>query len=215
MSDGVGEGQEFWDKRAAAWERRADEISAFSDTYGSAAIEALAPQPGEQVLDVGCGPGVTTLDLARLVGPDGTAMGVDISEGMVGAARRRADTAAVSNATFLFADAATADLGGPFDAVYSRFGVMFFADPPAAFANIAGALRPGGRLAWAVWGPLADNPWMFVPSMAASAPLGAELSIPEPGAPGPFSLSDADHVRELLLAAGLEDVSVTPVDGRA
>lgn len=213
MSDGVGEGQEFWDRRAAAWERRADEISAFSDTYGGAAMEALAPQPGERVLDVGCGPGVTTADLARQVGPDGTATGVDISEGMVGAAQRRAEAAGVANASFLVADAATADLGGPFDAVFSRFGVMFFGDPAAAFSNIVGALRPGGRLAWAVWGPLQDNPWMFVPSLAAAAPLQAELTLPEPGAPGPFSLSDADQVQSLLTAAGLEDVAVTPVDG--
>lgn len=213
MSDGVGEGKEFWDRRAAAWERRADELSEFSDTYGRAAIDALAPEPGERVLDVGCGPGVTTVELARRVGPDGTATGVDISEGMIGAARRRAEAADITNASFLVADAATADLGGPVDGIYSRFGVMFFGDPAAAFTNIVGALRPGGRLAWAVWGPLPDNPWMFVPSLAAAAPLQAELTIPEPGAPGPFSLADADQARALLVGAGLVDVSVTPVDG--
>lgn len=213
MTDHGGDQRDFWERRAEAWERRADEIGAFSDIYGLAAIEALAPRPGERVLDVGCGPGSTTLELGRRVGPDGEVVGADISAAMVAAAERRADRVAAANVSFVVADVENDHLGGPFDAVYSRFGVMFFPDPAAAFTNIANALRPGGRIGWAVWGPLSDNPWMFLPTLAAASVLGAELSLPGPGEPGPFSLADRDHLVALLGQAGFADVVVEEVVG--
>lgn len=205
--------REFWERRADAWERRADEISSFSDAYGGAAIAALAPQAGERILDVGCGPGATTVELAQRVGADGELVGLDIAEGMIGAAKRRAERAGVTNARFVVADAGTDPLDGPFDGVFSRFGVMFFPDPPTAIANIAGALRPGGRLAWAVWGPLFDNPWMFLPTAAAAPHLGFELAIPEAGEPGPFSMADGDQVIDLLTGAGFIDAAAEEVAG--
>jgi SAM-dependent methyltransferase len=205
------EQRDFWDRRADAWERRIDALGAFSDDYGFAAMDALAVAPGERVLDVGCGPGTTTVDLAGRVGPTGEVVGADISPRMVEAATRRA--AGVANVRFVVADAQTGDFDVAFDALYSRFGVMFFPDPAAAFANLAGALRPGGRLAFAVWGPLGDNPWMFVPSLAAAPILEAEMTMPGPGAPGPFSLADADGTKRLLEGSGFVDVVVTPVPG--
>src|SRR5207253_10378748 len=107
------------------------------------------------------------LDLAARVAPGGDVVGVDISPAMVAAATRRAAAADVTNVRFVAADAQTETLGGDFDAVYSRFGVMFFSDPVAAFANIGRSLRSRGRLACAVWAQLADNPWMFVPTLTA------------------------------------------------
>jgi SAM-dependent methyltransferase len=205
------EQQDFWDRRADAWERRADALGAFSDEYGRAALDALAVVPGERVLDVGCGPGTTTVDLATSVGPTGEVVGADISPKMVEAASRRAK--GVANARFVAADAQTADFDGAYDALYSRFGVMFFPDPAAAFANLLGALRPGGRLAFVVWGPLGDNPWMFVPTLAAVQILGADMTLPGPGEPGPFSLSDHDKTVALLEGAGFVEVAVTPVAG--
>jgi SAM-dependent methyltransferase len=205
--------RDFWDQRAEAWERRADSLGAFSDAYGIPAMDALRLQPGERVLDIGCGPGTTAIEMAARVAPAGEVVGLDISPAMVAAATRRAAAVGATNARFVAADATTADLGDPFDAAYSRFGVMFFPDPPAAFANIGRALRAGGRFACAVWGQLGDNPWMFVPTLAAGPGLGAELSIPGPGEPGPFSLADADHVRALLGDAGFVDVTVDPVVG--
>lgn len=213
MTEGPLGERDFWERRADAWERRADAISAFADAYGAAAIAALAPQPGERILDVGCGPGTTTIELAERVGPDGEVVGLDIAEGMIVAARRRTERAGAANARYVVADAGTDPLGGPFDGVFSRFGVMFFPDPPAAIANIASALRPGGRLAWAVWGPLFDNPWMFLPTAAAAPHLGFELTVPAPGEPGPFSLADGDQVTELLSEAGFVDVAVEEVAG--
>jgi SAM-dependent methyltransferase len=213
MSEQGEHQRDFWERRAAAWERRADEIGAFSDTYGVAAMDALAPQPGERVLDLGCGPGSTTIELGRRVGAEGAVVGVDISSAMIAAAERRSDRAAASNLSFVLADVQSDPLGGPFDAAFSRFGVMFFPDPRAAFNNIGAALRPGGRIGWAVWGPLQENPWMFLPTLAAAPVLGAELSLPGPGEPGPFSLSEPGHVTGLLEGAGFDDVRVDEVEG--
>ena len=205
--------REFWDQRAEAWVRRADSLDSLSDAYGIPAMDALGIEPGERILEIGCGPGATAIKLADRVGPSGEIVAVDISPAMIAAAIRRATASGVTNVRFEAADAQTGDLGGPFDAAYSRFGVMFFVDPPAAFANIGRALRAGGRFACAVWSPLADNPWMFVPTLAAGPVLGAELSIPGPGEPGPFSLADAEHVRTLLDGAGFVDVTIDPVAG--
>jgi SAM-dependent methyltransferase len=209
----TGDGRDFWDRRAAAWERRADSLDSFSDAYGAPAMDALRVQPGERVLDVGCGPGATAIELAARVSPGGDVVGVDVSPAMIAAATRRATTAGVSNVRFVVADAQTEGLGEDFDAVYSRFGVMFFADPVAAFANIGGALRAGGRLGCAVWGPLGDNPWMFVPTLAAGPGLKVELAIPGADEPGPFSLADRERVTTVLDAAGFVDVDVNPVEG--
>jgi SAM-dependent methyltransferase len=203
----------LWDRRAAAWERRADALSAFSDTYGMAAMEALAVGPGERVLDIGCGPGTTTVELAARVAPGGEVTAVDISPAMLEAAARRTATGGVTNVHFLAADAQTEPLGAGFDAAYSRFGVMFFADPVAAFANIGRALRIGGRLACAVWAPLTDNPWMFVPTLAAAGALQAELTVPGPDEPGPFSLADREHAGDVLRRAGFVEITIERVEG--
>ena len=207
------EGQEFWDRRADAWERRADAIDSFSDTYGMATMDALGLEPGEKVLDVGCGPGTSAVDLAARVAPGGDVVGVDISPAMVAAATRRAAAADVTNVRFVAADAQTETLGGDFDAVYSRFGVMFFSDPVAAFANIGHSLRSRGRLACAVWAQLADNPWMFVPTLTAAPVLKADLTIPGPDEPGPFSLAEPHRVTAILTQAGFADIRISAVTG--
>jgi SAM-dependent methyltransferase len=205
--------QEFWEERAEAWERRADALDAFSDTYGLPAIDALAPQPGERLLDIGCGPGTTAVELARRVGPDGEVVAVDVAAGMIAALGRRLERAGIANVRGVVADAGRDPLGDGFDGAFSRFGVMFFADPVAAFANIGRALRPGGRFACVVWGPLAENPWMFVPTLAAVQVLEAQLEIPGPGEPGPFSLAEPDRVTEVLRAGGFADIGVEPIAG--
>jgi SAM-dependent methyltransferase len=205
--------RDFWDRRAASWERRADAVNAFTDAYGAAAMDALAAVPGERILDIGCGPGTTTLALAGRVAPGGVVVGVDISSAMLEAASRRALAAGLTNVDFVTADAQTGSLGEGFDGAYSRFGVMFFADPVAAFANIGRSLRGGGRLACAVWAALNDNAWMFVPTLAAAGPLAAELTLPGPHEPGPFSLADAEHLRDVLTRAGFVDITIDRVEG--
>lgn len=202
----------YWDRRAEPWARRAAQLESVADPYGQPPMQALALSPGERVLDIGCGPGLTTLAMAELVGPKGAAFGVDISPAMIDAATTRAEAAGADNVTFLVADAETAALGTGFDAVYSRFGVMFFADFEAAFANIASALHPGGRIALSVWGPMHVNPWMTVPTMAAMPVLGATLPPPEADQPGPFALADPERMEHLLSRAGFNGVAVEPVE---
>ena len=213
VTESESDERDFWDRRAAAWERRAEAVNSFSDAYGVPAMDALRLEDGERVLEIGCGPGTTAIELADRVAPTGEVVGVDISSAMIAAATRRAAGSGVSNVRFEVADAETRPLGSSFDAVYSRFGVMFFTDPTAAFANIASALRPGGRLGCTVWAGLADNPWMFVPTLAAGPVLHAELTIPGPDEPGPFSLADPERVTNVLDAAGFVDIQIDPVEG--
>ncbi len=177
---------------------------------GRAAMAALLPRPGERILDIGCGAGQTSLDLARAVAPGGEVMGADISGTLLAVARDRA--AELDGVRFVEADAQTHPFEtGRFDAVFSRFGVMFFADPAAAFANIQRAVKPGGRLAFVCWRRPDENPIMTLP-MAAAAPFLPPPAPPEPGAPGPFAFADPDRIRAVLGAGGFADITVTPHD---
>ncbi|MGB3410674.1 MAG: class I SAM-dependent methyltransferase [Microthrixaceae bacterium] len=201
---------EYWNKRAQAWAKRMDDHANLPDLYGSAAITALDVRPGEKVLDIGCGQGITSVDLAERVGPTGHVVGVDISQAMIDGAVSR--LAGQSRAVeFRVGDAAIESFEDTFDAVFSRFGVMFFPNPDDAFGNISSVLRRGGRLAWVVWGPLSANPWATVPTIAAAQVLGFELERPEPGSPGPFSLGDTDQLTAMLTTAGFGDVAFSDI----
>ncbi len=178
--------------------------------YGEAAMVAAGARPGERVLDVGCGAGDTTLELARRVGPEGRVVGVDVSAPMLARARERAE--GVETIAFLEADAsAHAFSETKFDLLFSRFGVMFFDDPVAAFTNLRSALDRGGRLAFVCWRALAENAWARVPLEAAMAASGATDPWPT-GGPGPFALGERGKVESVLDAAGFVDVEVVPRD---
>jgi len=164
-------------------------------------LDAAALRPGGTVLDVGCGCGGTTLAAARLVAP-GQALGLDLSGPMLARARADAEAAGLGNAVFRQGDAQVEPLEpGRFDTVISRFGVMFFADPVAAFANISSATRAGGRLVFACWQPLAANQWMLVPGAALAEHLPPPAPAPA-GGPGMFAFADPDRLRPILAAAG-------------
>ena len=185
------------------------------EPFGAAVLSALDLRPGERVLDVGCGFGTTTLAVAREVGPDGHVDGVDISAAMVARAQDRATLAGTAHVRFDCADAQTAALDGPYDAVVSRFGVMFFDDPAAAFANIGQAVRRSGRLAFICWRTPAENPWFTIPNGIIMAALPEPPPPPESTAPGPFAFADRSRVVSLLAAAGWAEVSVEPFDSVA
>ncbi len=179
---------------------------------GRTTIDALAPRRGERILDVGCGCGRTTLDLAARVGPEGAAVGLDVSRPMLAVARDRAAAAGLAHVRFLEDDAQEhAFEPASFDALFSCFGVMFFADPVAAFRNLRRALRPGGRLAFTCWRAAAENPVMTRP-MDAARHRFPPLPAPAAGAPGPFAFADQAHVQAILEGAGFAEVSLRRQD---
>lgn len=204
---------DFWNTVAGeTWARFQVQLDRQVEPLGLAAMDALAPRVGEQVIDIGCGCGQTSLALASRVGPTGAVVGVDISKPMLEVAHRRPRPTANLSLTFRRLDAQTDDLGrGVFDAAFSRFGVMFFSDPVGAFANIKASLKPGGRLAFVCWRSLAENPWMQAPLQAA-LPFIPPITPPDPTAPGPFAFVDADRVRAILINAKFASVMVNPLD---
>ena len=210
---------DYWNATAGpTWVAYQEQLDRQIEPLGRAAMAALAPAPGERVLDIGCGCGQSTMALAEAVGAGGTVVGADISAPMLEVARARPVAVGAARPSFRQADAQVDDLAegvpGGFDAVFSRFGVMFFADPAAAFANIRKALKPGGRLAFVCWRPFAENPWMALPAAAAAPHLPAPAAPPDPNAPGPFAFADPERVRGILGDAGFGAVSIAPHDAR-
>ena len=205
--------REYWNSPVGdEWVRHADAIDGMMAGLTHASFDALKLQPGERVLDIGCGGGATTLKAADLVGASGRAVGVDISQQLLGLARQRAEGR--SNVAFVEADAGAGAIpGAPFDAMFSRFGVMFFEEPVAAFANIRGAMARSGRLVFACWRPFAENLWTAQPLAALTPMLKEPLKPADPNLPGPFALSDPDKIKRILDAAGWRDVSIARWDG--
>ena len=204
---------EYWNASAGeTWARFQESLDRQIEPLGLAAMDVLNPRAGEYIIDIGCGCGQTSLVLAVRVGHTGSVMGVDISKPMLEVAVRRPRPASDLRVAFRQLDAQTGELGhGIFDAAFSRFGVMFFSDPVAAFTNIRGSLKPGGRLVFVCWRPLRENLWMQAPLQAA-LPLIPPVAPPEPTAPGPFAFADASRLRTILAEAGFGDVSINPFD---
>lgn len=203
---------------AAVWDNQAEAMNASMGRHGSAAREALAARPGERIIDIGCGPGISAVALAADVAPDGWVAAVDIVPQMTAAASRRLSEAGLPGAG-ITADAGTADLievagtGRAFDAIHARFGLMFFPDPRAALTNIFRAVKPGGRLAASVWQHLDRNPWMVLINAAAAPVLGIDRPpLPAPGAPGPFSMADPVATEQLFRDAGFTDVRLESIE---
>jgi ubiquinone/menaquinone biosynthesis C-methylase UbiE len=197
---------EYWNSKVGdTWARMQARLDRAFTPVTAALLSVAAPQPGEDVLDVGCGTGETTLALAGAVGDDGAATGVDISDALLARARERADEL-LCDADFLNADAATFDAEPGFDLIISRFGVMFFDDPVAAFGNLHRLAAPGGRLVFACWQPPTENLWATLP-MQALATLLPEQPPADPHAPGPFAFADPARVEGILAAAGWQDIT--------
>ncbi len=198
---------DYWNGRPAdVWVREAERFDTMLAPCGRRLLVVAALKPGERVLDVGCGNGAISVEAAGAVGRSGRVTGLDLSVPMLEVARRRAEEQGI-DADFVQGDAQTASFDQPFDVIVSRFGVMFFDDPEAAFANLAQAARPGGHLCFVCWQEMFANEWMAVPAMAMVAHVGIP-ELPEPGAPGPFALADARRTEGLLESAGWSEVTV-------
>jgi SAM-dependent methyltransferase len=208
VAEANAEQRAYWNEHGGVWVAQQERLDRQIGPHGERALALLAPRPGERVLDLGCGCGDSALALARAVSPGGEVLGLDVSEPMLARARERAAEAGLANLRFDAADVQTAALPpDSFDAAFSRFGVMFFADPPAAFRNVRAALRTGGRLAFVCWRPAAENDWVRIPALA----VATIVPLPPPpaeGAPGPFSFGDAERVRGILAAAGFTGVHI-------
>lgn len=181
--------------------------------HGDEALRRHPPAPGDRVLDVGCGFGDATQQLAELVGPEGHAMGVDVAERFIQAAREEAEAAGALNVRFMAADLEATSFEETFDYAFARMGTMFFANPVAALRNVREALAPGGRLCIVVWRRKLDNPWLLRAEEIVEQWVDADPDSDEPTCgPGPFSMAAADTVSDILIAAGFTDVGLERVD---
>jgi SAM-dependent methyltransferase len=181
--------------------------------HGARAMDRLGSLAGKRVLDVGCGFGDTTQELARRVGPEGEAVGVDAASRFIEAAKSEARAAGIANARFAIRDAQLEDLSGPYDVAFSRMGVMFFADAVQAFRNLHKALREDGRLCLVVWRKRADNPWLHTAQLAVENLVRVpEVTDAVTCGPGPFSMAGADLVSSQLMKAGFRGVTFERLD---
>lgn len=203
----------FWKQAGGeAWLSMQGLMERLYQPVSDAILDRLVPETGWRVADIGCGGGATTLDLARRIGPSGQAIGVDVSAALLASARRHAEAAGLTHARFIEADAQTHDFGtGALDAMISRFGVMFFADPIAAFINLRGGVLSGGEMVFAVWRRPEDNPMALLPAEAVEGLL-PDVPRPTTEGPGRFAFADADRVRRLLTQTGWRDVAIAPLD---
>lgn len=202
MTDGV-EASEWAGAMGDKWLANIDGFEGMIASVGAALMSKAAFAPGERVVDIGCGGGATTVEIGQAVGPEGEALGIDVSEPLLATARQRAGGA--GNVHFLAADAGTIALDSPRDRLFSRFGIMFFNDFAGAFANIRKMLRPSGRADFSAWAPASENGWI----VEMQAILAAHVALPKPAphAPGPFALQDIDFARPLMEDAGFRAVT--------
>ena len=201
----------YWDRAGRVWVEQQALLDRMYQPIAKAVVDRADLRAGETVLDVGCGSGATTFEAAWRVGPQGRAVGADISGALLELARRRAGQQELEGVDFVHADAQTHDFGVTFDAIVSRFGVMFFPDPVAAFANLRRALKPGGRLVFACWRSPEDNAITQAP-LDAAAPFLPEVPKFERNAPGRFAFADPERVRSILAEAGWRDIAIAPLD---
>jgi SAM-dependent methyltransferase len=181
--------------------------------HGDAALADHRPEPGDRVLDIGCGLGDSTVQLAEMVGREGHAHGVDVAERMIAGAREQAAQARVQNVSFQAADVQVAQFTDTYDYAFARFGTMFFASPVAALRNVREALRPGGRLNIVVWRRKLDNEWLHRAETIVERFLDRPEEYDQPTCgPGPFSMANADTVTDVLKHAGYEELELKRQD---
>ncbi|HUR05337.1 MAG TPA: methyltransferase domain-containing protein [Nonomuraea sp.] len=204
----------FWTQAAPGWIRHADWQDEIGRPLGAAALDRLCPRPGERILDVGCGCGGSTVELAAATGPGGEAVGVDLASSMLDAARARFPGERHPGLRFVTADIETVEAvpGAPFDAAFSRMALMLLADPLAGCTTVRRSLRPGGRLFATVFRDGGANPWLPAAMLGAAPHVGALPPLPLGDEPGPFAFADPARVSRILSAAGFDAIDIRPHD---
>jgi ubiquinone/menaquinone biosynthesis C-methylase UbiE len=200
---------QYWNSAATRpWAEMHEPIDRLFSALTQTVLELAAPQPGERVIDIGCGSGTTVLELARRVGPSGYVLGADISQQSVEKAQSRIAAAGLSQAEVSICDVSVHPFAtDSFDLAFSRFGVMFFTDPTATFTNLRRGMKRGGRLTFAVFRTPQENPWGTAP-VAAVRHLLPPITPAGPDDPGQFSWADPARVRRILEGAGFEQISL-------
>ncbi len=201
MAESNAEQAALWNTSGQGWARVQDIVSLAMRPFEELLVEKASEKPRRRVLDVGCGTGGVTRAVAAATGAH--CVGIDIAESMVAAAREHGE------AEYVLADAQTHTFEEKFDLIVSRFGVMFFTDPVAAFTNIRTAAEPGAELCFITWRAPEENPFMQTGERAAAEHI-PNLPARDPHGPGPFALADPDRLRQVL--AGWSDVEITPID---
>lgn len=194
------------------WIAMQQEIDRIVVPFGDAALKAAAPQPGERVIDIGCGCGDTSIEIARLVGAAGAVLGIDVSQPMLEVARSRGALANCAHLDFRDGDASEAGLPANIDLLFSRFGVMFFSQPSPALGHLRKSLRRGGRCVFVCWRAPRDNAWAMTPLSAARKAMGVTPAPADPDAPGPFAFADEERLRAILSGAGFGALDVQRFD---
>ena len=202
--------QQFWNEvKGDFWVTLKSRIDALLSPFGIEALQTLDVAAGERVLEIGCGTGATSTKLAKMVGPKGEVLAVDLSRAMLEKAKAARTGLEADVLTYKEADAeAYAFVKNYYDAVYSRFGVMFFDNPVSAFRNIRGAVKPGGRLGYVCWASRKENPWIRVPTGAARPFLDIPAAPPQ-DAPGQFAMEREERIMEILLQSGWSNPCIT------
>lgn len=194
------------------WVAMQKEIDSIVVPFGDAALMAAMPRSGERVLDIGCGCGGTSIEIARIVGATGEVLGIDVSQPMLEVARSRAALAQCANLAFRDGDASEVGLPANMDLLFSRFGVMFFSQPIAAFSHLLKSLRAGGRCVFVCWRAPRDNAWAMTPLSAARKAMDITPAPADPDAPGPFAFADEERLRTILSGAGFGEIRMRRFD---
>lgn len=201
---------EYWNGPVGEkWARFQARMDASLSEASGAVLALAAPRAGERILDIGCGAGTTSRALAAAVGAGGHVTAVDVSQPLLNQARAGG---VPDNLEFVRADASTCAFAPGHDLLFSRFGVMFFDAPAAAFTHLRGALKPGGRMAFICWRPAAENEWVTLPLEVAKTFVPPQPPA-DPHAPGPFAFADPQRLRGILAEAGFQDIAIAPFDG--
>ena len=212
MSQSNEEQIKYWNGSAGAtWTESQQRMDRMLAPLTEVAIAASQATSADRVIDIGCGCGDTSLQLANSAA---FVRGIDISEPMLARARERAGELGIENVAFDTADAASTAISADYQLLFSRFGVMFFADPTAAFTNLHSGLESSGRLCFICWRPPRQNPWMSIGGAAIAPFLPEPETPPDPRAPGPFAFADKDYLAGVLSAAGFNNIDIDPADRR-